>query len=431
MSAFGDFTGRGKRLDDIDLPRIAARIGVGEDELHALIEVETAGGGFDRQGRPRILFEPHVFYRCLSGAKRDKAVAQGLAYAKWGTKPYGKESEQYPRLKRAMAIDETAALKACSWGLPQILGENHAMIGFATVQDMVLAFLDDEEAHLEAMVAFVRAAKIDDDLRRIAALKRPSTAEDWREVARTYNGPKYARHGYHTRLAKAHVKWRGIRDTPWSAPLPPLRPAEVNEQPRDWYVPPAPPPPAAPVPMPAMTDYEIRALQQQLKDALYDPGFVDGKFGGRTKSALFAFQVDNSLPVDGTDKGLMNAETRAFILAHGVPTRHLPPERENATAESLAEAGRLPPAASAALKGGFWAKVQAAFATVAMMIYGAWEQSGDALSALSPFKEDLLAAGPWLFFAAVIGISLVLWMRSRSAVDQSVRAVRLGRDTGA
>jgi len=58
-------------------------------------------------------------------------------------------------------------------------------------------------------------------------------------------------------------------------------------------------------------------------------------------------------------------------------------------------------------------------------------QSGDALSALSPFKEDLLAAGPWLFFAAVIGISLLLWLRSRNAVDQTVRAVRLGRDTGA
>ncbi|TCK28187.1 putative peptidoglycan binding protein [Ancylobacter aquaticus] len=416
MTAFGDFTGRAERLDDIDLPRIASRIGVGEDELHALIEVETKGGGFDSRGRPRILFEPHVFYRCLSGAKRDKAVAQGLAYAKWGQKPYGKESEQYPRLVRAMAIDETAALKACSWGLPQILGENHAMIGFSSVQDMVRAFLDDEEAHLEAMVAFIRAAKIDDDLRRIAALNRPSTAEDWREVARPYNGPKYAKHGYHTRLAKAHVKWRGIRDTAWSAPLPPARPADI-----DLVAAPAQ------IAAPAMTEYEVRALQQQLKDALYDPGFVDGKMGTRTRAELFAVQTDNGLPATGE----MNPETRAFILTHGVPTRHLAPERETATAASLAGAGRLPPAAQAALKGGFWAKVQAAFATVAMMIYGAWEQSGDTLSALSPFKEDLFAAGPWLFFGAVIAISLVLWLRSRNAVDQTVRAVRLGRDTGA
>lgn len=177
-----------------------------------------------------------------------------------------------------------------------------------------------------------------------------------------------------------------------------------------------------------MTEYEVRALQQQLHDALYtEVGFVDGKMGTRTRAALFAFQTDNALPATGE----MNAETRAFILAHGVPTRQLAPERERATAASLVEAGRLPPAAQAALKGGFWAKVQAVLGAIAMAIYGAWERSGDALSSLSPFKEDLLAAGPWLFFAAVIGISLVLWLRSRNAVDQTVRAVRLGRDTGA
>ncbi|MFD2030965.1 peptidoglycan-binding protein [Ancylobacter dichloromethanicus] len=176
-----------------------------------------------------------------------------------------------------------------------------------------------------------------------------------------------------------------------------------------------------------MTEYEIRALQQQLHDALYtEVGFVDGKMGTRTRAGLFAFQTDNGLPATGE----MNPETRAFILAHGVPTRHLAAERESATASSLAAAGRLPPAARAALKGGWWAKVQAALGAIAMAIYGAWQQSGDALSALSPIKEDLLSAGPWLFFTAVIVISLVLWLRSRSAVDQTVRAVRLGRDTG-
>lgn len=70
MTDFNGFKGRAKRLDDIDLPRIGHRIGVGEDELHAFMDVETSGGGFDPQGRPKILFEPHVFYRNLTGAKR-------------------------------------------------------------------------------------------------------------------------------------------------------------------------------------------------------------------------------------------------------------------------------------------------------------------------------------------------------------------------
>src|ERR1700754_5043488 len=126
------FAGAAKRLDDLDLPKLGARIGVGEDEIHAFLDVETRGHGFDAQGRPVILFEPHVFYRNLSGAKRAQAVALGLAYAKWGERPYPKDS--YPRLKAACAIDEAAALKSASWGLGQILGENFEAAGFHSVQ---------------------------------------------------------------------------------------------------------------------------------------------------------------------------------------------------------------------------------------------------------------------------------------------------------
>ena len=89
-----DFRGEAKRLEDLDLPRIGYRIGCGEDELHAFMDVEASGSGFDPQGRPKMLFEPHVFYRNLSGAKRDQAVEQKLAYPKWRPSTYPKDS--YP-----------------------------------------------------------------------------------------------------------------------------------------------------------------------------------------------------------------------------------------------------------------------------------------------------------------------------------------------
>lgn len=89
------FKGRAKRLTDIDVARVGRLIGVGEDEVRAVIEVETAGGGFDKLGRPKMLFEPHVFHRELgAGTKRDLAINQGLAYPKWGAKPYPADS--YP-----------------------------------------------------------------------------------------------------------------------------------------------------------------------------------------------------------------------------------------------------------------------------------------------------------------------------------------------
>jgi len=197
-----NFKGKAKRIDDIDLPTVGAMIGVGEDEIHAVLDVETNGSGFDKQGRPKMLFEPHVFWRELGpGAKRDRAVREYLAYPKW-KRDYPIDS--YPRLMNAMAIDETAALRSASWGLGQIMGFNHLAAGFVSPQAMVAAFVDDEENHLAGMIRFIKANKLDDALRR----------HDWAAFARGYNGSGFAKNQYDKKLAAAFAKWRKIPDTP-------------------------------------------------------------------------------------------------------------------------------------------------------------------------------------------------------------------------
>jgi hypothetical protein len=198
-----NFQGLAKKLDDIDLPRIGALIGVGEDEIHAVLDVETRGGGFDQYGRPKALFEPHVFYRELSGSARDTAVQMKLAYKKWGTLKYPYDS--YPRIKAAMSIDEDAALRSTSWGLGQIMGFNASLAGYGSAKEMVEDFLDDEEKHLEAMVRFIISAGLDDELR----------THDWKGFARGYNGSSYAKHGYHTKLEERFNWWAKKPDTPW------------------------------------------------------------------------------------------------------------------------------------------------------------------------------------------------------------------------
>ena len=197
-----NFKGKAKRIDDIDLPLVGRLIGVGEDEVHAILDVESAGSGFDKQGRPKMLFEPHIFWRELGpGPKRDKAAAAGLAYPKW-KRDYPADS--YPRLAKAMAIDENAALRSASWGLGQIMGFNCRMAGFDTARAMVEAFKDDEDQHLRAMINFIRAAGLDDELRR----------HDWKGFARGYNGAGFAKNGYDRKLAAAFAKWQKIKDTP-------------------------------------------------------------------------------------------------------------------------------------------------------------------------------------------------------------------------
>ncbi|MBD9528368.1 N-acetylmuramidase domain-containing protein [Paracoccus sp. PAR01] len=259
------FKGRAQRLTDIDIPRTGRLIGVGEDEVRAVIEVETSGGGFDSQGRPKILFEPHRFWLELGpGQKRTAAEAQGVAYRKWGLKPYPKDS--YPRLATAMRIDANAALRSCSWGLGQILGSNHRAAGYASAGDMVAAFCDSEVAGLEAMIRFIETENLDDDLRR----------HDWSGFARGYNGAGYATHGYHTRLAAAFARWQAVPDL-----MDPDHP-KIGMGSRGA---------------------DVRAAQGLLAAKGHDTRGIDGIFGRDTHAAALAFQTASALPATGIIDG--------------------------------------------------------------------------------------------------------------------------------
>lgn len=232
------FKGAAKRLDDIDLPRVGALIGVGEDEIHAVLDVEAAGSGFDNQGRVKALYEPHKAYALSSGAVRAQLVSAGLAYPKWGEKPYPKDS--YPRIFAAAAIDEDIALRSTSFGLGQIMGFNSGAAGYPSARAMVEAFAEDEEHHLEAMIRFIIANGLDDELRR----------HDWAGFARGYNGSgqvaKYA-----GLLAAAFAKWAKIPDTPY--PPIPTTGSVVKPAPAPVVKVEVVPviPPAEPVPVPA------------------------------------------------------------------------------------------------------------------------------------------------------------------------------------
>ena len=264
-----NFTGAAKRIDDIDIPRIASRIGAGEDELHAFMDVETGGGdGFNARNQPDALYEPHVAYRNSSGETRKKLVAAGLAYKNWGEQPYPKDS--YPRIVAAAKIDPRIACLATSWGMTQILGENYAMVGYDSPESMVEAFMEDAENHLEACVQFLIADNLDDDL----------VAHRWAAVARGYNGAGYAKNGYDTKMAARYAWWSGIPDTPYEGSVEPV----------------------AGLPRPVLRrnskGNDVVALQELLLAAGVQI-IVDGDFGPRTEGAVKTFQGRSGLTADG------------------------------------------------------------------------------------------------------------------------------------
>ncbi|WP_207483115.1 N-acetylmuramidase family protein [Arenibaculum pallidiluteum] len=194
------FRGPGTPLADADVARAAAALGCEPAVLSAVIAVETGGrGGFLDEApprRPRILFEAHVFSRLTAG--RWDASHPGLSRPRWGGPgTYGPAgAHQHERLAHAAALNGPAALQACSWGLFQILGENHRLCGFEDPESFARAMARDEAAQLDAFLAFVRA-------RGLVPLLR---ARDWTAFARRYNGPGQAGNRYDARLAAAYER---------------------------------------------------------------------------------------------------------------------------------------------------------------------------------------------------------------------------------
>jgi len=297
---FNDFKGKAKPLDDVDIPTLAFRLRVSEDHLRAVVEVEAGGRPFDKNGRPAMLFEPHVFWRNLRGDldKQKLAVEQGLAYRDW--KPGNYPSDSYLRLMQAARIDETAAFKSASWGASQVLGENHAMLGYPAVQHMVRSFMDDAENHIEGMVRFILANSLADDIR----------AGRWANFARVYNGPGYARNGYDRKLAAAYAKWSKIEDVAWAPDAEdPARPSPLDSE-------------------------QLKGVQHRLAELGYpEVGRADGAWGTRTRAAVLAFRSDNGLPtVAQIDDAFLQALS---VGKHRVIAR----ERYEATVDDLRDAG--------------------------------------------------------------------------------------------
>lgn len=187
-----------QRLTAADIAQAAARLEVSPAHVKAVLDVECRGEGLSDDGRPVILFEPHIFSR-ETGGRFDESHP-GLSYPRQGMRPYpGAQAERYDQLGRALALNRLAALRAASWGLAQIMGFNHAAAGFPSIEAFVAAMYRSERAQLDAFVTLLLAWNLDDALR----------AGKWSVFALKYNGVNYAKNSYHSKLNAAfarHVK---------------------------------------------------------------------------------------------------------------------------------------------------------------------------------------------------------------------------------
>lgn len=393
-----DFVGARRPLDEFDIPRLAHSIDVSEDHFRAFFEVEAGGRAFDRQGRPTMLFEPHVFYRNLRGAKRDQAVAAGLAYAKWRPGEYPKDS--YPRLQAAMKIDTVAALKACSIGLSQVLVENHSQVGYETPWLMWQAFMDDEENHIKAMIQFILANGIDDDLRE----------GRWETVARVYNGPGYKKNGYHTKMARAFAKHQKIPDIEW-------RPGMEDGQPAGQAV----------ALLPKMHDAKtLKVVQEKLIELGYpEVGMADGKWGRKTRQAVLGFRADHDLPlVPQVDEQLLSvlmvAEKATVSEARANTTAG---DLERAGSRKMLAANNTETVSFLGLAGGGIGLAQQSLGDVQGQVDGI---SG-LLNSISPLIDTVKDVWPYLLIAFAAYVFYQQWKLKKAMVQDYREGKYVGR----
>ncbi|TDL99632.1 MAG: peptidoglycan-binding protein [Flavobacteriaceae bacterium] len=178
-----------------DFIEAANYLNVDVSTIKAVAEVESGDqGGFYQDGHPVILFEGHYFWELTKG----KFGLSNVSHPKWTTDFY--RENQKLRLEKAAALDRTAALQSASWGMFQIMGANFRRCGFATVQGFVNAMYKGEKEHLMAFCAFIKSQRLQDELQR----------KDFAGFASVYNGPRFKKNKYDTKMAKLELKYRHL-----------------------------------------------------------------------------------------------------------------------------------------------------------------------------------------------------------------------------
>lgn len=164
---------------------------------YAVGMVESNCKGYRNNGFPVIRFEKHVFKRYLKKAKvptqmlRKAEVIKGSGWDAYNT---------------ALAINEHYAKLSTSFGMFQIMGFNHQVVGYDTVEAFVEAMESSVEKQIEAFCLFVINTYT----------KNAVNKKDFSEFARKYNGPNYHMNNYDVKLENFYNEI--TEDTPVEKP---------------------------------------------------------------------------------------------------------------------------------------------------------------------------------------------------------------------
>ncbi|ERP95708.1 hypothetical protein Q669_29510 [Labrenzia sp. C1B10] len=256
----------------------ALKLSVDPNALLAAVKIESNGKIFadvDGKNLPLIRWEGHYFDQLVDPSKRQEARKAGLANPKAGAVKNPKsQSARWALLKRAMKIDPDAARMSISIGFGQVMVAHWKKLGYQSPAHMIEIACLGFTGQLDLMTNYIKWAGLVDELQRF----------DWSGFARGYNGPKYRKYGYHTKLKNAYERFAG-KSSPASASSGMLRMGSEGAR--------------------------VRELQKLLVKHGHVLN-IDGDFGPATRDAVKAFQAENGLDSDGVVGPRTSAELASF-----------------------------------------------------------------------------------------------------------------------
>ncbi|MFA7604050.1 MAG: N-acetylmuramidase domain-containing protein [Novosphingobium sp.] len=348
----------------------AGKLGIELAAMLAVIEIESAFRFFETvNGKPEpvIRWEGHYFDRRLSGQDRDQARALGLAHPTAGAiKNPKSQTARWGMLTRALEIDARAAFESASYGGGQVMGANWKPLRYASVETLVNAARSGVDGQIDMMARFIDVNGLG------GALKR----RDWAAFARGYNGPAFARHGYHTRLKAAYERYiKRLGAEPTLAPS------------------------AAGMLRLGSSGARVRELQHLLVRAGHSLK-IDGDYGPATHDAVRMFQMQNGLEVDGVAGPLTMASLDRY--------------RQGATDRpgelSVSEVAEVRDASKGAVAVGLVTAVRDQVAEGAMALIGIESETAQIIA-------NALLAGASLIGVGLAGWAFWGWLRSRRTVE--------------
>jgi hypothetical protein len=189
---------------------VADHMGFHPGAAVAVLGIESGGRGFAPDGKMIIRFENHVFFDQW-GKSHAQTFDRHFQFRpdkrwlghRWRLAPkgawqefHGNQSLEWKVFEFATSWSRDAAMLSISMGGPQIMGFNHAAVGFESVQQMFDAFSSSVRDQIIGFFDFVRGPSASS--RRLLALRE----QDFDSFASLYNGPgQAARYGSLIRTA--------------------------------------------------------------------------------------------------------------------------------------------------------------------------------------------------------------------------------------